>query len=101
MKFLESSWRRQAAPIIEKVLRETEGQDEKVIRGALRAAYPFGERQYHPYKIWLDEIKRQRGAKWPIGHKRRWENQQAHKTSDRKRLEEWERLYGPNEGRGF
>jgi hypothetical protein len=26
-------------------------------------AYPFGERKYTPYKIWLDEIKRQVGTK--------------------------------------
>jgi hypothetical protein len=93
-RFLQSSWRREAAPIVEEVLRETAGQDEKVIRGALRAAYPFGERQYHPYKIWLDEIKRQRGAKWPIGHKRKWENGKARESKDQAKFREWEQLYG-------
>jgi len=33
--------------------------DEKKIREALWDAYPFGERKYWPYKVWLDEIKRQ------------------------------------------
>jgi hypothetical protein len=56
-----SYWRSRARPIIAKVLRETKGQDEKVIREALFEAYPFGQRQYHPYKIWCDEIRRQRG----------------------------------------
>jgi hypothetical protein len=56
----ESRWRRYAAPIIARVLKETEGQEERVIRRALRAAYPFGERAMHPYKVWLDEIKKQR-----------------------------------------
>lgn len=55
-----SHWRSKAAPIIAQVLRETEGQDEKAVRDALRDAYPFGPRQYHPYKIWCDEIHRQR-----------------------------------------
>ena len=57
------SWRDRARPIIEKVLQETKGKDEKEIRQALRDAYPFGMREYHPYKIWCDEIRRQRGFK--------------------------------------
>lgn len=56
----ESRWRDRAGPIIARVLKETRGKSEKEIRAALREAYPFGERKYHPYKIWLDEIKRQR-----------------------------------------
>jgi hypothetical protein len=58
-----STWRDSARPIIAKVLRETKGQDEKVIKKALRDAYPWGQRAMHPYKIWLDEIRRQRGLK--------------------------------------
>jgi hypothetical protein len=57
------TWRAKARPIIKQVLKETEGQGEKEIRKALREAYPFGPRQYHPYKVWLDEIKVQRGLK--------------------------------------
>ena len=57
------TWRDKARPIIARVLRETKGQDEKAIRKALRDAYQFGPREYHPYKVWLDEIKRQRGLK--------------------------------------
>jgi hypothetical protein len=60
-----STWRERATPIIEDVLRITAGQDEKAIRVALRDAYPFGPRQYHPYRIWCDEVKRQRGLKKP------------------------------------
>lgn len=62
------SWRDYARPIITQVLKETKGQDEKAIRKALKEAYPFGERKYHPYKIWLDEIKVQRGLR-TFGHK--------------------------------
>jgi len=57
------SWRDRARPVIAEVLKETQGQSEKEIRKALRDAYPFGPMQYHPYKIWLDEIKAQRGLK--------------------------------------
>ena len=42
---------------------ETKGKPNKDVNKALREAYPFGERKHHPYKIWLDEIKRQKGIK--------------------------------------
>jgi len=58
-----TSWRTRAAPIIRQVLAVTQGKPEQEIRAALRAAYPFGERKYYPYDVWLDEIKRQRGTK--------------------------------------
>jgi len=54
-----STWRREAAPIIHKVITEHKDSDDKTLRKALREAYPFGERAYHPYKIWCDEVKRQ------------------------------------------
>lgn len=57
------TWRDRARPIVARVLRETQGQDEQTIRAALRAAYPFGWRANHPYKIWLDEVATQRGLK--------------------------------------
>lgn len=58
-----SHWRETAAPIIARVLKETEGQPESVIRKALRAAWPFGQYANHPLKIWRDEIRIQRGKK--------------------------------------
>ena len=58
-----SSWRKYAAPIIARVLAKTEGQPDAEIRAALRAAYPFGPREHHPYKIWLDEIRIQTGRR--------------------------------------
>ena len=65
--YSESWWRNRCAPIIRQVLAEFAGAEEKVIRAALRDAYPFCERKYHPYKIWLDEIARQRGRKPKLG----------------------------------
>lgn len=94
MSHIESGWRRKAAEVISKVMADNPHKTEVEIRKLLRYAYPFGPRQYHPYKIWLDEIKRQLGKKWPIGHKRAWLNAQARKSKDQQRFEEWERLYG-------
>ena len=55
----DGSWRRHARPIIARVLKETQGQDEQAVRKALKEAYPFGERKYWPYKVWCDEVQRQ------------------------------------------
>ena len=57
------TWRDHARPIVARVLTETAGQSEEAIKKALFDAYPFGMREYHPYKIWLDEIRVQRGKK--------------------------------------
>lgn len=62
-----SYWRDRARPIIAEVLAATAGQPEPEIKRALREAYPFGPRQYHPYKIWCDEVARQRGRKPKLG----------------------------------
>jgi hypothetical protein len=63
------TWRDKARPIIARVLAETKGQSDDVIRKALREAYPFGEREYHPYKVWLDEIALQTGRKVKVDHR--------------------------------
>ena len=58
-----SHWRRIAAPIIARVLAENAGKPEPEVRAALRSVYPFGAREHHPYKIWLDEIRVQAGRR--------------------------------------
>lgn len=68
--YSESPWRNHAAPIIRRVLSENADQPPKVAKKALRDAYPFGQRKYHPYKIWLDEIARQTGRKGKLGARR-------------------------------
>lgn len=60
------TWRDHCRPIIARVLAENEGKSVKEIRAALKAVYPFGLREHHPYKIWLDEIACQMGLKKPI-----------------------------------
>lgn len=57
------TWRHRAHAVIVSVLAATRGEDERTVRRALRAAYPFGERTNWPYRVWLDEIKVQRGLK--------------------------------------
>lgn len=57
------TWREHCRPIIAKVLADNKDRTEKEIRKALRNAYPYGQRAMHPYKIWCDEVKRQRGQK--------------------------------------
>jgi hypothetical protein len=57
------TWREHARPIIAKVLADNKDKTEKEIKKALQNAYPYGERARHPYKIWCDEIKTQRGLK--------------------------------------
>lgn len=60
---MKKTWRDSARPLIAKALEESKGKTEKEIRESLRAAYPWGERRMHPYKIWCDEIRVQRGLK--------------------------------------
>jgi hypothetical protein len=55
------SWRQYSAPIIKRVIEQCGTEDMKLLRKKLHEAYPFGERKYHPYKIWCDEIRRQLG----------------------------------------
>lgn len=53
------TWRDSAKPIIQKIIFENKDKSEKEIRAALRAAYPWGQRSNHPYKIWCDEVNKQ------------------------------------------
>ena len=69
---VESRWRARSRDIIKQVLdrAKTLKWDEREIQKALTDAYPFGERAMWPYKIWLDEIKVQRGTKKHKPHTR-------------------------------
>ena len=53
------TWREHCAPIIREVISETGKDDIKLLRKKLREAYPYGEKKYWPYKVWLSEIKEQ------------------------------------------
>lgn len=60
---MKSYWREKCAPIIADVIAGNKGKSVDEVRGALFEAYPFGERKYHPYKIWCDEVREQLGLK--------------------------------------
>ena len=57
------TWRDKARPIIAAVIAKYGTDDLRFLRSALRDAYPFGERKYHPYRMWCDEVKVQLGLK--------------------------------------
>lgn len=52
-------WRGIARQTVSRVLSECGACPEPALKKALRAAYPFGVRCYHPYRIWCDEVKKQ------------------------------------------
>ena len=59
---MKSRWREIAATTIVTVITECDSDgitDRDTMKKRINAAYPFGERAYHPYRIWLDEMKQQ------------------------------------------
>ncbi|RUM46169.1 MAG: hypothetical protein DSY80_02520 [Desulfocapsa sp.] len=52
-------WRDIARPIIAEVIANNKGGPMNVTKKALFDAYPFNERKYYSYKVWLNEIKKQ------------------------------------------
>lgn len=68
------------SPRIAVVIEKHAGQDEKVVRQALREAWDkagMGSRTMHPYKVWCDEIRRQLAAR---SAGRRWLTEKAKKA---------------------
>lgn len=95
---IESRWRLAARPIIQKIILDNKGKPENEIRKLISAAYPFNERKYHPYKVWLNEVNRQLGKIWPVGHKQRWMNDKKRIRDSQAKLADWESIYGRREG---
>lgn len=60
-----SRWREIANQVIAKVVADNPGLPEQELRKKLSEAYPFGQRQYHPYKIWLSAVKEHFQRKQP------------------------------------
>lgn len=56
------SWRDIAKKVIAKAMEEVGPDFDKISKNY----YPFGDRKYHPYHIWLDEIARQRKEHQPL-----------------------------------
>lgn len=60
---MKSIWREHAAKVISRAITELAITHPDLSGDALKKKisadfYPFGPREYHPYKIWLDELKR-------------------------------------------
>lgn len=53
------NWRNTATKVITTVLAANPGAEPAELRALISAAYPFGPRRHHPYKIWLSEVRRQ------------------------------------------
>lgn len=55
---MSTTWRSRAKDVIAEVVKANPGVGGRELRKLLREAYPFGERRYHPYKIWCDEVNK-------------------------------------------
>ncbi len=55
----DSYWRNRAREVIRNCIAQNPEKHGKPLRAQIQAVYPFGMRQYTPYKIWLQEIKLQ------------------------------------------
>lgn len=53
-----STWREKARATIREVMRANPDVGGNELRKLLRENYPFGERRMHPYKVWLDEVRK-------------------------------------------
>lgn len=59
----ESRWRNESAEVIAAVLAALPpGSTTVEKRKAVSAAYPFGPRAHHPYRIWYSEVRRVLGS---------------------------------------
>lgn len=58
----QSRWREYSAQVIARVVADNPGLPEPELRKKISAAYPFGQRQHHPYKMWLSAVNRYFGA---------------------------------------
>jgi hypothetical protein len=54
----QSTWRLRARQVIGEYCKAHPKQTASEFRKGVKDVYPFGEREHHPYKIWLDEVKR-------------------------------------------
>lgn len=53
----EGHWGQRARAVVSRVLTENPTLGAKELKPLLRAAYPFGQRALHPYKVWLKVVR--------------------------------------------
>ena len=56
-----TTWRERAQRAIAEVRRAHPEAAGPELKRFLRDAYPFGQRAYHPYRIWCEEVRRALG----------------------------------------
>jgi hypothetical protein len=56
---MSKTWRKYSIEHLEKILIEyaTFPEPKPTLKYFIRDNYPFGQRKYTPYKIWLEEVK--------------------------------------------
>jgi hypothetical protein len=59
MEDMNGLWRDACRPIIAEVIERFGTEDIRLLRAELLKVYPFGAKENFPYKVWLDEIKKQ------------------------------------------
>ncbi len=52
-----SPWRLEARRVIAETVAKYPGHDAATLKSELSRVYPFGQREYTPYRIWLQEVK--------------------------------------------
>lgn len=72
-------WERTAREVIERVRKENPTVRGQELKALLSKVYPFGERKYHPYKVWLKLVNEVCGTTKP-------------KASELEKLDRWNRL---------
>jgi hypothetical protein len=83
------TWRDRFRPMIAEVLAAHAGAGEKTLRRALREAWPYTMTRggaAWPYKVWLDEIARQRGKRKPARKLRRMTAEEAREWMRKRQL---------------
>jgi len=50
-------WKGKAWAAIDTIMKANPDAGVEELRVLLRDAYPFGERKYHPYRVWLRCVK--------------------------------------------
>ena len=53
------TWRQHCTPIIAQIIAQNPDLSEKELRKVISAAYPYGQRAMHPYKVWCSEVNKQ------------------------------------------
>ena len=51
------TWGDRARDVIQEVINEHPEADERTLRRLVSEAYPFGQRDYYPYKAWLQAVE--------------------------------------------